>query len=120
MPKNKPKPEVSIIGTGRLGTALAIALAEEGYPIGALVARRRESARQAAALLNAPSRVMALKELADGPAPDLLLIATPDDQIAQIAETLAKLDWDTGRTSTVLHTSGALSSAVLAPLRDHD
>src|SRR3712207_3977957 len=103
----KPKPEVTIIGTGRLGTALAIALAAEGYPIGALVARQRESARRAAALLgpllHAHSRVMAIKDLADGPAPDLLLIATPDDQIAQIAKTLAKLDWDTGGTSTVLH-----------------
>lgn len=117
---NKPKPEVSIIGTGRLGTALAIALAGKGYPIGSLVARRRESARLAAALLDVPSRILALKELANRPAPELLLIATPDDQIASAAKTLAKLDWDAGRKPTVLHTSGALSSAVLAPLREID
>lgn len=118
MVKN-PKPEISIIGTGRLGTALAIALAQKAYSIGALVARRRESARRAAAFLDGPSCVMAIKELADRPAPELLLIATPDDQIAKVAQTLAKLDWDTPRTPTVLHTSGALSSAVLAPLRDN-
>lgn len=112
------KPEVSIIGAGRLGTALALALARHGYAIGALVARRRESARRAAALLDAGSRTMVLQELADTPAPDLLLIATPDDQIANVAETLAKLDWKPSRTSTVLHTSGALSSTVLAPLRE--
>jgi predicted short-subunit dehydrogenase-like oxidoreductase (DUF2520 family) len=121
MPKaTKPKPQVSIVGTGRLGTALAIALVQQGYSIGALVARRRESARRAAALLDVPTRVMAVKELVDLPVPDLLLIATPDDQIAKVAETLAKLDWDTPRPSTVLHTSGALSSAVLAPLRDQN
>jgi predicted short-subunit dehydrogenase-like oxidoreductase (DUF2520 family) len=123
MPKaTKPKPQVSIIGTGRLGTALAIALVQQRYSIGALVARRRESARRAAALLglstDAPSRLMAVKELVDLPAPELLLIATPDDQIAKVVETLAKLDWGTPHRSTVLHTSGALSSAVLAPLRD--
>jgi predicted short-subunit dehydrogenase-like oxidoreductase (DUF2520 family) len=114
----KPKPEISIIGTGRLGSALAIALAQQGYSIGALVAHRRASARRAAALLDVPSRVMALKELVDLPAPELLLIATPDDQIPKVAESLAKLDWDAARRSTVLHTSGALSSAVLAPLRE--
>lgn len=123
MPKaTKRKPQVSIIGTGRLGTALAIALVQQGYSIGALVARRRESARRAAALLrpflDAPARVMALKELADPHALELLLIATPDDQIPRVAESLAKLDWNAGHRSIVLHTSGALSSAALAPLRD--
>ncbi len=112
----KPKPEVSIIGTGRLGSALAIALAEEGYAMGALIARRRQSARRAAALLDVPSRVLVLKQLADLPSPGFVLIATPDDQIPKVAEALAKLDWKTDANPTVLHTSGALSSSVLAPL----
>ena len=115
---NKPKPAVSIIGTGRLGTVLAIALAEEGYSIAALVARRRETARRAAAALDVSTRVMAVKELADLPAPELLIIATPDDQISRLAQTLAKLDWNTDRATTVLHTSGALSASVLTPLRE--
>ena len=119
MPKtDKPKPDVSIIGTGRLGTALAIALSSEGYSINALIARRRGNARRAAALLDGPTRVMAVKDLADSPAPGLLLIATPDDQIATVAEMLGELDWLDGKTPTVLHTSGALSSDVLTPLRD--
>lgn len=114
----KPTPEVFIIGTGRLGTALAIALAEEGYSIGSLVARRRESVRRAAALpgrlLDGSTRVLAVKELAELAAPELLIIATPDDQIAKVAEMLSKLNW---AASTVLHTSGALSASVLSPLR---
>ncbi len=125
MPKaTKSKPKVSIIGTGRLGTALAIALTRNGYSIDALVARRRDSARRPARFLDVPSRAMAAKEFTDSsdpglllPAPELLLIATPDDQIAGVAKALAKLDRDTSRSSTVLHTSGALSSDVLAPLR---
>lgn len=112
------KPEVSIIGTGRLGTALAIALSGEGYAIGSLVARRREHARRAAALLDVPGRVMGVKELAGSSPPEVLLIATPDDQIANVAKTLAKLNWEAPPTATVLHTSGALSSEVLAPLRE--
>lgn len=118
--KNTPKPAISIIGTGRLGTALAIALANQGYAIDALAARRRESARRAAALLDVPTRVLALKELAHqlakGPASRLLIIATPDDQIPAVAAALAKLDWEPGAHPAVLHTSGALSSAILAPL----
>ena len=110
----KPKPEVSIIGTGRLGTALAIALAGEGYSIRALVAHRRESARRAAALLDGSTRVLAVKQLAESAPPELLIIATPDDQIAKVAEMLSKLNWS---ASTVLHTSGALSASVLSPLR---
>lgn len=114
------KPEVSIIGAGRLGTALAIALAGEGYSIASLVARRRDSARRAAALLDVSTRALALKELAkettDRPAPGLLLIATPDDQISRLAAALARLDWETDGTPTALHTSGALSAEQLAPL----
>ncbi|HEX2268308.1 MAG TPA: Rossmann-like and DUF2520 domain-containing protein [Pyrinomonadaceae bacterium] len=118
--ENKPKPEISIIGTGRLGTALAIALAAQGYSIGALVARRRESARRSAAFLGVPSRVIALKQLANQPPSTLLIIATPDDQIPRVTEALAQLDWDLDGKPTVLHTSGALSSDVLAPLRKKD
>jgi predicted short-subunit dehydrogenase-like oxidoreductase (DUF2520 family) len=118
--EKKLKPEVSIIGTGRLGTALAIALAEQHYSIGALVARRRESARRTAALLKVPSRVLALKQLADRPPSELLLIATPDDQIPKVTEALANLDWDLDGKPIVLHTSGALSSDVLTPLRRKD
>ena len=114
----KRKPEVSIIGTGRLGTALAIALVHEKYSIRALVGRRRESARRAAGFLDVSSRVLAVNKLRDLPASELLIIATPDDQIAKVAENLAKLDGDIRSNSTVLHTSGALSASVLSPMRD--
>ena len=113
------KPEVSIIGTGRLGTALALALAAEQYPIASLVARRLDSACRAAALLDVPSRVLALEDLDGHPAPELLLIATPDDQIPGVADALARLDWQTAdETPVALHTSGALSAEQLAPLAE--
>ena len=45
--KRKQKPEVSIIGAGRLGTTLAVALARRNYSIRSVVARRARNARKA-------------------------------------------------------------------------
>jgi predicted short-subunit dehydrogenase-like oxidoreductase (DUF2520 family) len=107
--------EVSIIGAGRLGTALAIALEGRGYRIRSLVARRRESARKAAAHLDAKLATLAARQIRQIPLSDLVLISTPDDQIANVARKLGSLN--AGHKPVVLHTSGALSSEILAPLR---
>lgn len=113
--KRKQKPEVSIIGAGRLGTTLAVALASKGYSISALVSRRSASARRAAKLLDGEVRVLAAKQLHSLTPAGLFLITTPDDQIASVAAELATLD--ATLKATALHTSGALSAEVLAPLR---
>jgi predicted short-subunit dehydrogenase-like oxidoreductase (DUF2520 family) len=114
----KPKPTVSIIGAGRLGTALTIALTSKGYPIRAVAARRAAHARKAISLAGLPSHTLALgvDQLEQLPPSDLVLITTPDDVIAGIARTFAKLGRSARQRSTFLHTSGALSSTVLAPL----
>lgn len=112
------KPTVSIIGAGRLGQALAIALQSSGYPILAFVARRRQKAEKAAALLadtKLQPRALAANQLMELPRTDLILIATPDDAIEETARRLAILGVGQSK-GTVLHTSGALSSEVLAPL----
>ena len=120
--KRKQKREVSItvsiIGTGRLGTALAVALADKSYSIQSLAARTVASARKAAKLLDPlddAAQVLAAKNLGSLRPADLFLITTPDDQIAHVASQLARLN--PPRRSTALHTSGALSAEVLAPLR---
>ena len=115
--KRKEKPEVSIIGAGRLGTTLAVALAGKGYSIRSLVARRRSSARQAASLLDGDVQALAVKQLDSLRPAGLFLITTPDDQIANLAAQLARID-ATKRKPAALHTSGALSAEALAPLRD--
>ena len=114
--KRKGKPEVSIIGSGRLGTALAVALAGRGYSIRSLVARRAQKARQAARLLDADVQVLAAKQLGSLRPADVFLITVPDDQIAEVATELSRSTPD--RKVTALHTSGALSAEVLAPLRE--
>jgi predicted short-subunit dehydrogenase-like oxidoreductase (DUF2520 family) len=112
--KRKQKPKVSIIGSGRLGTALAVALAGRGYSIQSLVARRAQKAWQAASLLDAEVQVLAAKQLHSLQPADVFLITVPDDQIAGVAAELSSLSF----TATALHTSGALSAEVLAPLRE--
>ena len=115
--KRKQKSEVSIIGTGRLGTTLAVALASRGYTIRSLVARTAKSARKAALLLDADVQVLAAKNLRSLINADLFLITVPDDQIASVARELGEINADQ-KKSVVLHTSGALSSEVLEPLRE--
>jgi predicted short-subunit dehydrogenase-like oxidoreductase (DUF2520 family) len=117
------KPSVTIVGPGRLGLALAISLRASGYPILAFVAKHADHARKAARLFNQSERLvrsLALAEMAQLPSTDLVLITTPDDAIEQTARRLAELAPQKGKTRhrTVLHTSGALSSAVLAPLAE--
>ena len=111
--KRKLKPAVSIVGSGRLGTALAVALLHRGYAIRSVVARRVQSARKAATLIEDKPQVLAARDLVSLHATDVVLITVPDDQIAHVADQLSSLNFE----ATALHTSGALSSAVLAPLR---
>lgn len=111
--KRKQKTAISIIGSGRLGTALGVALLHRGYSLHSLVARRVQSARKAARLLDAKVQLLAAKELRSLKPADVFLITVPDDQIAGVASELSRLEL----TATALHTSGALSSDVLEPLQ---
>jgi predicted short-subunit dehydrogenase-like oxidoreductase (DUF2520 family) len=123
--KKRQKPSVSVVGPGRLGQALAIALRSEGYPIIAFVARHSTHAKKAVRAFNKPTnksgtttQALGWDELAKLPATDLLLIATPDDAIAEVAHRLAAGELGKTRRQTVLHTSGALARDVLSPLAD--
>jgi predicted short-subunit dehydrogenase-like oxidoreductase (DUF2520 family) len=113
--KMKEKSEVCIIGAGRLGTTLAITLEKSGYRIRSLVARHLRSARRAAGLLENETDVLPARQIRSIRPSDMFLISVPDDQIAQVAADLSRLNID--RQPVVLHTSGALSSEILAPLR---
>jgi predicted short-subunit dehydrogenase-like oxidoreductase (DUF2520 family) len=112
----KSKPSVSIIGAGRLGTALAIALSSSGYPIHAVVTRRPTTARKAAALVSRHTLALKASELDLLPSSRIVLLTTPDDEIAITAQRLASSRRSLLRGSIVLHTSGALASDVLEPL----
>ena len=114
--KRKQKTEVSIIGSGRLGTTLGVALLHRGYLVRSLVARRVQNARKAARLLDDEVQVLAAKELHLLRPTTVILITVPDDQIAGVAAELSRIELGDTRP-TAFHTSGALSSDVLGPLR---
>jgi len=115
-PRKSKKPTVSIVGSGRLGTALARALAASHYEIEALVSRKIVHARRAAALVGSATIALSEKQLPDLPASKIILITTPDGEILKTADRIASLV-ASSRGRTVLHTSGALAaSEVLAPL----
>jgi predicted short-subunit dehydrogenase-like oxidoreductase (DUF2520 family) len=115
------KPTITIIGAGRLGSALALALAGRGYTIEALIARRLAHARLAAARLPNGAQALSSSGLHSLPRSELLFITTPDDHLEPVAARLAALPPKKGdearRRRTALHCSGALSSEVLSALR---
>jgi predicted short-subunit dehydrogenase-like oxidoreductase (DUF2520 family) len=118
-PASRPsKMTVSIIGAGRLGAALALALAARGYVIESIVARRKSNARRVARLINSlTTRPLSAAELDLVPASELIFITTPDDLITATAAQLARFLTGAGG-QTALHMSGALSSTALQPLRE--
>lgn len=104
----------AILGAGRLGRTLGRLLARRGYAPGGLSCRTLRSARQAAAYVGGGHPTTSNPRAAAGAA--LVLIATPDRAIAPLARELSDspIDW---KGKVVAHTSGALSSAALEPLR---
>jgi predicted short-subunit dehydrogenase-like oxidoreductase (DUF2520 family) len=121
-------PCVAIIGAGRLGSALALALSRSGYRVVALFARRAARARLVARRISPRPLALAATELDSLPdSVSIILITTPDDQIAQVAARLAAVSAARGRQTArrrrrrvVLHASGALPSDALAPLGQHN
>lgn len=105
---------IAVVGAGRVGQTLARGLCRRGYRLGAVVTTHLRTARAAVRFIAAgkastlPSA--SLEEAA------IVIVATADRQVANAARHLARsaTDW---RGKVVLHTSGALSSGELAPLR---
>jgi predicted short-subunit dehydrogenase-like oxidoreductase (DUF2520 family) len=122
------RPSVLIVGAGRLGTAMGLALKAKGYVIDVVVTRRPVTARQAARAFGSGTLALSAPQLLQFSARlqdrldrcSLVLIATPDDSIARIAEQLVGIFNSKSTRSPrriALHTSGALSADVLRPLR---
>ncbi|HET9464777.1 MAG TPA: Rossmann-like and DUF2520 domain-containing protein [Gemmatimonadales bacterium] len=103
------QPRVTIIGAGRMGQGLGLALKRRGYKI-ALVARTARDVTPPL-MLHQGSRAEATSGA------ELVLIATPDDAIGTVAAELAAEGAIT-RDQVVLHLSGLLDRRVLLPLEE--
>lgn len=100
---------ISVIGAGRVGTALAVALASAGHGIAAVstVAHRERVGR----LLPGTPVLPPDEVAATG---DVVIIAVPDDVLAGLVRSLAGLR----RGCFVVHTSGAHGLEPLRPAGD--
>ena len=114
MPKSKPS--LTVVGAGRLGSALAIALSRVGYPIDTLVSRHRARLKAAARLLDEKVTLLVLEELRR--VGEIVLITTPDDQLSSVTTQLRSVQINRRQPPVVLHTSGAVSSRILSPLSE--
>lgn len=104
---------VGVIGAGRVGSALGVALAQAGHRLvaasGTSDATRTRIARLLPQARHAPPRQVARS------AADLLIIAVPDDELRGVVAALAA-DRAVRPGQVVAHTSGAHGLAVLEPL----
>lgn len=111
------KKSVSIIGAGRLGGALAIALEKRGYKIVNLVSRSAESAKILSEKLSSAPEICSIENLFESNPSEVVFITTPDPEIEKTAENLSRLKERAAEQTVFLHTSGALSSEILVSLR---
>lgn len=105
------KPDIVIVGCGKVGTALGFFLAEKGYRIAGVSGRRLAQVREVAGKLmagaasDAPWEVTGLAEV--------VFLAVPDGEIQPVCEKIAG-QGGFRKGSSVLHLSGALSSEILS------
>jgi predicted short-subunit dehydrogenase-like oxidoreductase (DUF2520 family) len=105
--------KIAVIGAGRVGTAVAVLLARAGHRIVA-VSGRAETRRRANAYLPG----VAVAEPADAAAAaEMIVIGTPDDLIASVADALATAG-AVGPGRWVVHLSGSLGLRVLGAASD--
>lgn len=107
------KPSFAIIGAGKVGSAIGVLLKERGYSPVSVASRSKTSAQRLAEQLNTrdflhPAEAARLA--------DLVFITTTDREIAAAAAAIARKG-GCKPGQIVIHTSGALASDVMEPVR---
>lgn len=111
---NSKMKSVVIIGAGRLGCSLGLALKASGYPLEAFTCLHADSALESRQILKVNSYFLEPElALKFG---ELIFFCLPDRSIKPLVNQLARsqINWS---NRYVFHTSGLLSSAVLHPLK---
>jgi predicted short-subunit dehydrogenase-like oxidoreductase (DUF2520 family) len=103
------QPRITIIGAGRMGQGIGLALKRRGYKVVLLNRSPREVI--APLVLHQGSRAEATAGA------ELVLIATPDDAISEVASELAA-EGAISRDQVVLHLSGLLDRKALVALEE--
>jgi predicted short-subunit dehydrogenase-like oxidoreductase (DUF2520 family) len=128
------KATLSIIGAGRVGKTLGRRLRERGWRVSAVVTRSAVTARAAVRAIGGGTPLpvegsQGIQRRASGSAArrasalgsdlifdaDVIFLTTPDEDLAAIARTFAKIGGARCRGKIVLHTSATLDRVALAP-----
>ena len=109
------KPHITLVGAGNLAHALGPALKAAGYQIDAVAFRNLPASRKRASALAKKLRTKSIPIEEVTPASDVVWLCHTDDALPETAALLARHSGWKGKI--VLHSSGALSSEVLAPLQ---
>src|SRR5256884_4605108 len=109
------KPQIAIVGAGRLGSALSLALAKAGYRVNEIISRdtlgSQKRAREIARSTRSFSTTLKTANLDS----DLIWFCVPDREIAVAARALIRsAEW---KGKVVFHSSGELASDELNVLR---
>lgn len=106
---------IALIGSGNLAQALGPALKSAGFRMSTVAGRNNTASMRKAAALARKLGAKAIHLEDAGPNADVVWLCHTDDALADTARELArKPGW---KRKIVLHSSGALSSDVLEPLR---
>ena len=104
---------VTIVGAGKVGGALAIALSRIGYRIDELIVRRSQTATALKKKYLADTKISVWPNVEQIPS-KIILITTGDPEIEAVANYLRPL---AQKGQVVFHTSGSLSSSALLILK---
>ncbi len=113
MPTRYPK--VSVIGAGIVGSTIAIALFDKGYPIVSIIDRIGGSAIGLARSVKCKKASTQITDIA--PNSNIILIAVSDDAIETVALQLLKVKINNFKKLLVIHCSGVHSADILQPIK---
>ncbi len=102
------KRSVTIIGAGKVGSALCKSLYNSDYQIDSIISESKDSADKLAAKLGLSSFVDSSKIIKS----EIVIIAVPDDKISDVILSLNVSDH-----SLVVHTAGGVSLNVFSDLK---
>lgn len=105
----------SIIGAGAVGTAVGKALHQKGHKILSVISRSLSSAKSCAKEVGSKVASTHLEDISSDS--QLIFITTPDSVISSVVQQLVLFSEFDFPRMCVVHTSGALTSDVLEPLR---
>ncbi len=115
LPAMAAKPSIAIIGPGRLGTGLALALSRAGYSVKEIVSHAGAGSKRKAARLAREVGARTAVFPKDRLKSDVVWLCIPDREISKVAtELAAKRLW---KGDFAFHSSGALASDELQALR---